>query len=143
MLRDEIKSARIAAMKAHDKSVSGVLSVVLNKIMLAEIEIRAKGGELKDADVVQVLQKSEKELLDERAGFEKAGRADRVEDLNRQIEAVKAFLPKMLSEEEISAIISGLDDKSVPAVMRYFKSEYAGKCDMRTVSEVLKKFNGQ
>ena len=91
MLRDEIKSARIAAMKAHDKSVSGVLSVVLNKIMLAEIEIRAKGGELKDADVVQVLQKSEKELLDEREGFEKAGRADRVEDLNRQIEAVKAL----------------------------------------------------
>ena len=52
-------------------------------------------------------------------------------------------MPKMLSEEEISAVISGLDDKSVPAVMRYFKSEYAGKCDMRTVSEVLKKFNGQ
>lgn len=142
MLRDEIKSARIAAMKAHDKSVSGVLSVVLNKIMLAEIEIRAKGGELKDADVVQVLQKSEKELLDERAGFEKAGRADRVEDLNRQIDAVKSFLPKMLSEEEIAAVISGLQDRSVPAVMRHFKSEYAGKCDMRTVSEVLKKFNG-
>ena len=76
MLRDEIKSARIAAMKAHDKSVSGVLSVVMNKIMLAEIDIRAKGGELKDADVVQVLQKSEKELLDERAGFEKAACGD-------------------------------------------------------------------
>ncbi len=142
MLRDEIKNARIAAMKAHDKSVSGVLSVVLNKIMLAEIEIRAKGGELKDSDVVAVLQKSEKELIDERAGFEKAGRQDRVDDLDRQLEAVKSFMPKMMDADEIAKVIAGLEDKSVPSVMRYFKAEYAGKCDMRTVSEVLKKVNG-
>ena len=138
MLKDDIKNARIQAMKAHDKTVSGVLSVVLNKIMLAEIELRAKGAELKDADVIQVLQKCEKELLDERAGFEKAGRVEKTEDLDKQ----KAFMPKMMDEKEISEVISSLEDKSVPAVMRYFKAEYAGKCDMRLVSEVLKKSNG-
>lgn len=142
MLKDDIKNARIQAMKAHDKTVSGVLSVVLNKIMLAEIELRAKGAELKDADVIQVLQKCEKELLDERAGFEKAGRVEKTEDLDKQIAAVKAFMPKMMDEKEISEVISSLEDKSVPAVMRYFKAEYAGKCDMRLVSEVLKKSNG-
>lgn len=142
MLKDDIKNARIQAMKAHDKTVSGVLSVVLNKIMLAEIELRAKGAELKDADVIQVLQKCEKELLDERAGFEKAGRVEKTEDLDKQIAAVKAFMPKMMDEKEISEVISTLEDKSVPAVMRYFKAEYAGKCDMRLVSEVLKKSNG-
>ena len=142
MLKDDIKNARIQAMKAHDKTVSGVLSVVLNKIMLAEIELRAKGAELKDADVIQVLQKCDKELLDERAGFEKAGRVEKTEDLDKQIAAVKAFMPKMMDEKEISEVISSLEDKSVPAVMRYFKAEYAGKCDMRLVSEVLKKSNG-
>lgn len=142
MLKDDIKNARIQAMKAHDKTVSGVLSVVLNKIMLAEIELRAKGAELKDADVIQVLQKCEKELLDERAGFEKAGRVEKTEDLDKQIAAVKVFMPKMMDEKEISEVISTLEDKSVPAVMRYFKAEYAGKCDMRLVSEVLKKSNG-
>lgn len=142
MLKDDIKNARIQAMKAHDKTVSGVLSVVLNKIMLAEIELRAKGAELKDSDVIQVLQKCEKELLDERAGFEKAGRVEKTEDLDKQIAAVKAFMPKMMDEKEISEVISSLEDKSVPAVMRYFKAEYAGKCDMRLVSEVLKKSNG-
>ncbi len=142
MLKDDIKNARIQAMKAHDKTVSGVLSVVLNKIMLAEIELRAKGAELKDADVIQVLQKCEKELLDERAGFEKAGRVEKTEDLDKQIAAVKVFMPKMMDEKEISEVISSLEDKSVPAVMRYFKAEYAGKCDMRLVSEVLKKSNG-
>ena len=142
MLKDDIKNARIQAMKAHDKTVSGVLSVVLNKIMLAEIELRAKGAELKDTDVIQVLQKCEKELLDERAGFEKAGRVEKTEDLDKQIAAVKVFMPKMMDEKEISEVISSLEDKSVPAVMRYFKAEYAGKCDMRLVSEVLKKSNG-
>ena len=142
MLKDDIKNARIQAMKAHDKTVSGVLSVVLNKIMLAEIELRAKGAELKDADVIQVLQKCEKELLEERAGFEKAGRVEKTEDLDKQIAAVKVFMPKMMDEKEISEVISTLEDKSVPAVMRYFKAEYAGKCDMRLVSEVLKKSNG-
>lgn len=45
----------------------------------------------------------------------------------------------MMSEEEIRAVIESLPDKSIGAVMRHFKSEYAGKCDMKTVGEVLKK----
>ena len=44
----------------------------------------------------------------------------------------------MLSEDEIKKIIEGLEDKSVPAVMKYFKTEYAGKVDMRLVGAVLK-----
>ena len=51
-------------------------------------------------------------------------------------------MPKMMDADEIAKVIAGLEDKSVPSVMRYFKAEYAGKCDMRTVSEVLKKVNG-
>ena len=44
----------------------------------------------------------------------------------------------MLSQEEIKKIIEGLDDKSTPAVMKHFKTEYAGKVDMREVGAVLK-----
>lgn len=138
MLNDEIKKARIEAMKAKDEPLKAVYSVVLNKTMLAGIEKRTAGEELTDADVVKVLQKTEKELFDERDGFEKAGRAERVAEIDRQIEGVRRFLPKMLSAEEIKKIIEGLEDRSVPMVMRYFKAEYAGKCDMRLVSEVLK-----
>lgn len=138
MLNDEIKKARIDAMKAKDKALSAVYSVVLNKTMQAAIEKRTASQELTDADVVKVLQKTEKELFDERAGFEKAGRAEKLEDLDKQIEAVRRFLPKMLSEQEIRAVIAALPDKSVPAVMKHFKAEYAGKCDMRTVNDILK-----
>lgn len=138
MLQDDIKKARIEAMKAKDKTTLNVLSVVLNKIMLATIEKREKGETLTDADVVGILQKTVKELGDEREGFLKADRPEKVAELDAQIATVNGFLPKMMSAEEIAAVIMTLEDKSVPAVMRYFKAEYAGKCEMRTVSEVLK-----
>lgn len=138
MLQDDIKKARIEAMKAKDKITLNVLSVVLNKIMLATIDKREKGENLTDADVVGILQKTVKELGDEREGFLKADRPEKVAELDAQIATVNGFLPKMMSAEEIAAVIMTLEDKSVPAVMRYFKAEYAGKCEMRTVSEVLK-----
>lgn len=138
MLQDDIKKARIEAMKAKDKTTLNVLSVVLNKIMLATIDKREKGETLTDADVVGILQKTVKELGDEREGFLKADRPEKVAELDVQIATVNGFLPKMMSAEEIAAVIMTLEDKSVPAVMRYFKAEYAGKCEMRTVSEVLK-----
>ena len=138
MLQDDIKKARIEAMKAKDKNRLDVLSVVLNKIMLATIDKREKGDTLTDADVVGILQKTVKELGDEREGFMKADRPEKVAELDAQIATVNGFLPKMMSAEEIAAVIMTLEDKSVPAVMRYFKAEYAGKCEMRTVSEVLK-----
>lgn len=138
MLQDDIKKARIEAMKAKDKTTLNVLSVVLNKIMLATIDKREKGETLTDADVVGILQKTVKELGDERVGFVKADRPEKVAELDAQIATVNGFLPKMMSAEEIAAVIMTLEDKSVPAVMRYFKAEYAGKCEMRTVSEVLK-----
>ena len=47
----------------------------------------------------------------------------------------------MLTEEEIANIISSLDDKSIPNVMKHFKTNYTGKCDMGIVNKVSKQFN--
>lgn len=44
----------------------------------------------------------------------------------------------MLSEEEIKKIISTLSDKSIGNIMKLFKTEYVGKCDMRLVGEIAK-----
>ena len=60
------------------------------------------------------------------------------EDLRNQIATLEKFLPKMMSKEEIKAEIEKLADKSIGAVMKHFKTNFAGKCDMRDVQEVLK-----
>ena len=135
---DDFKKVKIEAMKAKDKDAVTALNAVINKLMLAGIEKKAVGETLADEDVVKILQKTVNELTEERAGFEKAGRAETVASLDKQIETVKKYLPQLLSADEIKAIINSLEDKSVPFVMKHFKANYAGKVDMKVVNEVLR-----
>lgn len=138
MILDMLKKANIEALKAHDSNKRGVLSFVLNKVKLAEIDKRTQNAEITQADVVAILQKTVKELAEERDAFCKAGRQDNVDVLNGQIEYISTFLPQMMSHGEIADVIMSLDDKSIPAVMRHFKANYAGKCNMVDVQAVLK-----
>lgn len=138
MIYQQLKEANVAALKNHDANARAILSVLLNKIKLVEIEKRTANADLTDADVVAVLQKTLKELDEEKQAFERAGRTENVQALNAQIVFVSAYLPKMMTDEEIKAEILALSDKSVPSVMKHFKANFAGKCDMRRVQEVLK-----
>ena len=138
MIYQQLKEANVAALKNHDANARAILSVLLNKIKLVEIEKRTANADLTDADVVAVLQKTLKELDEEKQAFERAGRTENVQALNAQIAFVSAYLPKMMTDEEIKAEILVLSDKSVPSVMKHFKANFAGKCDMRRVQEVLK-----
>ena len=139
MLQEKIKAANVQAMKDKDVVARSFYSVLLNKIMLENIKKREKGGQVEDADIANILQKSIKELEEEKENYAKVGNTAEVANIERQIEIAKSYLPKMLTADEIAEIISGLDDKSVPSVMKHFKANYNGKCDMRLVQEVLKK----
>ena len=138
MMLDTLKKASIQALKDRDTVARSVLNLLLNKVKNVEIEKRAKGQELTDADVVSVLQKTKKELEEERLAFQNAGREENVTILTQQIAYVEGYLPKMMSAEEIAAEINKLDDKSIPSVMKHFKANFQGKCDMKQVQEVLK-----
>lgn len=138
MLIDEIKKANMQALKDKDKATRAALSTVINKYMLLNVENKAKGKETTDADVISILQKSVKELEEEKNMFVKAARQDKIDEMNIQINAIKKYLPEMMSEDEIRKIISGLEDKSVKSVMAYFKENYAGKVEMAKVSQVLR-----
>lgn len=138
MLIDEIKKVNMQALKDKDKATRAALSTVINKYMLLNVENKAKGKETTDADVISILQKSVKELEEEKNMFVKAARQDKIDEMNIQINAVKKYLPEMMSEDEIRKIISGLEDKSVKSVMAYFKENYAGKVEMAKVSQVLR-----
>lgn len=143
MTLEQFKKEKILAMKAHDGIKVAALNTIISKLMLVSIDLRAQGKEMTEADVVKVLQKCEKELTEEKEGFIKAGRDEKVQELAATIEVVSAYLPKMMSKEEIEAVISALDDTSVPAVMKHFKTNYSGQADMKLVNEVLKNYNAK
>lgn len=136
MLLEEIKKASMQALKDHDKVARAIFDVVINKCQLALVEKRAKGEELTDTDVLQIMQKVGKELAEEKENYLKVGNADEVANIEKQQAIVASYLPQMMSEAEILAEIAKLDDKSIGSVMRHFKQNFAGKCDMAVVQRL-------
>ena len=138
MIFEQISKANIEALKNKDANARALYSVLLNKIKLEQINKRAQGNELTDGDVAAILQKAIKELTDEKENYLKAKNEQMAQNIDKQIQLVEFYLPKMLSDEEIKKIISTLEDKSLPAVMKHFKMNYQGACDMKRVSEIAK-----
>lgn len=140
MILDDIKKANIEALKNKDTNARTIYGIVSNKAMLETIKKREKGEVLNDADMVQILQKTIKELTEEAENYEKVGNQTEQANILAQKSILEKYLPKMMSETEIREIISALADKSIGNVMKLFKTEYAGKCDMKLVSEIARQF---
>ena len=138
MLLQDLQKANIEAMKAHNQNARAILSVVISRCKLFEVELRAKGNELTDADVLGIIQKIIKELSDERDGYLKTNNLERAKLIEEQAEIIKVYLPKQLTEEEILAEINKLEDKSIPSIMKHFKTNFAGKVDMSLVSRLAR-----
>lgn len=138
MIEEQIKKANIEAMKNKDTLARAFYSVLMNKILLEKITKGQRDQMLADAEVSNIIQKVIKELNDEKENYLKVGNTQEVENIDKQIVIATAYLPKMLSKDEIKEIILSLDDKTVPTVMKHFKANYNGQVDMRQVQEVLK-----
>jgi uncharacterized protein YqeY len=136
MLIDELKKAQMEALKTKDTLKRSVLQIVTGKVKLAEIEKRTKNEALTDDDVLLVINKVIKELDEEILAFKNANRTEKVEELTLQKQILEAYLPAKLTEEEIKEIINSLEDKSMPNIMKHFKLNYLGKCDMKLVNKL-------
>lgn len=136
MLIDELKKAQMEALKEKNTLKRSVLQIVTGKVKLAEIEKRTKNESLTDDDVLLVINKVIKELDEEILAFKNANRIEKVEELTKQRQILEAYLPAKLTEEEIKEIINSLEDKSMPSIMKHFKQNYLGKCDMKLVNKL-------
>ena len=133
MLIDELKKAQMEALKTKDTLKRSVLQTVTGKVKLAEIEKRTKNESLTDDDVLLVINKVIKELDEEILAFKNANRLEKVEELLQQKEILEAYLPAKLTEEKIK-------DKSMPNIMKHFKLNYLGKCDMKLVNKLANEY---
>ncbi len=136
MIIDEIKKANIEAMKAHDNDSRSAYSILISRFM--ELKTSGANKEVSDNDMIHIIQKLDKELDEEKSSYLKAGREEAIAALDAQKKALARFLPKQLSEDEVRSIIASLEDKSLPMVMKHFKSNYAGKVDMGLVSKIAR-----
>lgn len=141
MIYEDIQKANIEALKNHDKVARSILSVVYGNLKLESINKGLNAKSLDDSDAIRVIQKAIKQLDEERIGYVEAKRDETVKEIDIQKEILSKYLPQMMSEAEIRDVISKLEDKSVPQVMKHFKANYNGKCEMSLVSKVAKEFN--
>ena len=140
MIIDELKTANVKALKEHDKNARAILSVVLSKYKLMEIELNSCGKEMSDLDTTKLLNKIIKELNEELEGYKKVGNIEQVKAIEEQSDLIKQYLPKMMSEKEVRDEIEKLPIKNIPSIMKHFKANFEGKVDMALVNAIAKEY---
>jgi uncharacterized protein YqeY len=109
MIRDDIKSATIAAMKSGDKAATGTLRLMQAAIKNRDIELRTSDSAPDDdALVTGVLQKMVKQRRESAEIYRKNDRADRAEIEEAEIAVIERFLPAQMSDDEAAAKIRGI-----------------------------------
>lgn len=136
MLYQEIYSSLIQARKNHQELEKNILALLYTNLKNKAIDLRVE--ELSDSDTINIIKKVSKQLEEEIESNVKVNRMEKVSELNYQKNLIEKYLPKQLSEDEIRNIISSLEDKSIPSVMKYFKTNYNGLVDMSLVSKIAR-----
>ena len=142
MLKARIQDDMKAAMKGGEKRRLGIIRLILAAIKQREVDERV---ELDDSQVLAVLDKMVKQRRDSISQYEKAQRADLIEQEAFEIEVLKEYLPEALSEQEIATLItdaiadSGAESmRDMGKVMAQIKPKIQGRADMGAVSTLVK-----
>ena len=146
MIRDDIKAAQVAAMKAGDKARLGTIRLMLAKIKDKDIELRT-GTAPADDDVLvtDVLQKMVKQRRESIALYEQGGRQELADVEAAEVAVIEDFLPAQLSEADATAAIKAIvaevgatSVKDMGKVMAAVKDRLGSQLDMSKASGWVK-----
>ncbi|GAY21606.1 MULTISPECIES: GatB/YqeY domain-containing protein [Sphingobium] len=146
MIRDEIKSAQIAAMKAGEKDRLAAVRLILAKLKDRDIELRtASSVPDDDTVVVEVLQKMAKQRRESIDMFRSGGRDELAAKEQAELDVIDSFLPQQLSEDETKAAIEAIKAevgaasvKDMGKVMAVLKERHGSVIDMSKASGLVK-----
>lgn len=146
MIRDEIKAAQIAAMKAGEKDRLAAVRLILAKLKDRDIELRTAAAVPEDdVLVVEVLQKMVKQRRESIAMYVQGGRQELADREQAEVEVIEGFLPKQLSDEETRAAIDAIKAevgaasvKDMGRVMAVLKERHGSVIDMGKASGLVK-----
>lgn len=141
-LKEQLRADMTAAMRGGEALRRDVLRMVIAAIKQTEIDTQRT---LDDAGVQDVLRKQIKQRQESIADYTKAGRPAEVDREAAEIEIIEAYLPQMMSREEIEQIarpiieeIGATDAKAMGQVMNRLMPHVKGRADGRLVNEVVR-----
>jgi len=146
MIRDDIKTALVAAMKARDTTTTAAIRLIQSAIKNRDIELRTASIQFDDDLLVtEVLQKMVKQRRESIELYEKGNRPELAAAEAAEVAVIERFLPQQMSEDEAKAAIDVLATelgavsvKDMGRMMAALKERFAGQMDMAKASGLVK-----
>jgi len=132
----------ITAMKAKEAEKLSLLRMV--KAAFTNFMISKQKNSLTDPEALDILQKQLKQRQESFESFTKAGRKDLAAKEMTEIQMLKIYLPKQLTDDEIKTLVqasiaaSGAITKAdIGKVMQHLMPSVKGKADGKRVNEIV------
>jgi len=143
-LQTKVMDALKEAIKAKDTIALESLRAIKSAILLAKTEAGA-AAELAEEEELKLLQKLVKQRKDSAALYAQQGRNDLAEPELAQVAVIEKFLPKQLSEAEVTEAVKAIiaevgatSAKDMGKVMGVATKQLAGKTDGKVISAIVK-----
>ncbi|HKJ26404.1 MAG TPA: GatB/YqeY domain-containing protein [Anaerolineales bacterium] len=141
-LKKELSDAVTQAMKDRNETRKIPLRLVMSAVKEAEID---KKEELDDEEVLRLVQKEAKARKEAIADAEKANRPDLIAQAEAELAVLEEFMPEMLSEAEIQAIVEATISETGASsmadmgnVMKAVMPKIQGRADGSMVSQMVR-----
>ena len=146
-LREKINEQFNTALKSKNKTSVSTFRLILAAIKERDIANRTSGKkeEIKDQEIVKVLQKMKKQRQDSADLYKKGERPELLEAEEAEIKIIETFLPKQLSEEETKKICKEIIEttgassiKDMGKIMGSLKQKYSESIDFSKANVIVK-----
>ena len=141
-LKQDLMAALKEAMQNKDTLRKETITMLRAAILQVE---KDELKELTETEMQAIVAKEVKKRRESIVDFEKGGRPDIVEQLNKEIEILSVYLPEQLTEAEITkmvveaiSIVGATGMRDMGKVMGSLKEKTAGKADGKMVSDIVK-----
>ena len=144
MITDQINADIKQAMLAKDKKKLDALRAIKSALMLLATD-KGADGKVSDDGAIGAMQKLVKQRNDAASIYREQGRADMAEEEEFQAEVIKAYLPAMMSEDEVRQEVAATITQvgaTGPAdmgkVMGPVMGKLKGRADGKMISDLVK-----
>lgn len=147
-MEERIQKDIMSAMKEKDEVRLAALRAVKTAIMQTKTSPNFKGdrdSNLLDADVLKIMQKLVKEREESFNIYTTAGRNDLADKEYKEMLIIKEYLPKPLTEEELSTIVKEVVSevgattmKDMGKVMSVVSQRVNGRADGSIISKMVR-----
>jgi len=147
MLRERFSADLKEAIKAKNPQRVSTLRLISAAVKDRDIAARTQDSAdgVSDADILGILARMIKQRQESAKAFEEGGRLDLVEQELAEIDIIRDYLPRQMTEDEVRrAIAKAIADtgaasiRDMGKVMAELKSHYTGRMDFARANAAIK-----